>query len=151
MFKWIRSINHTSSQAIWTRICEDIAILEKSPSPPLKKEIPNYCVHFVLNRDCAWPHVWPFSGFCEGNLYSEVCSARAADFGRVSQVHYRLIFGWLQSMFSFAWVSEWILLALNYVSDYRDFALKLLVKPDSKGKRFYRQENWKRDYEEHAR
>ena len=41
MFRWIRSINRTNSRSIWTRICEDIAILEKlTQPPPLKKKIP---------------------------------------------------------------------------------------------------------------
>ena len=35
MFRWIRSINRTNSRPIWTRICEDIAIMEKNhPTPP---------------------------------------------------------------------------------------------------------------------
>ena len=31
MFRWIRSMNRTNSRPIWTRIFEDIAILEKYP------------------------------------------------------------------------------------------------------------------------
>ena len=38
MFRWIRSINRTNSRPIWTRIYEDIAILEKiAETPPIKK------------------------------------------------------------------------------------------------------------------
>ena len=41
MFRWIRSINRTNSRHIWTRICEDMAILKKyAQSPPLKKKFP---------------------------------------------------------------------------------------------------------------
>ena len=38
MFKPIRAIDRTDSEVIWTRICEDIAILEKFPDPPLKEK-----------------------------------------------------------------------------------------------------------------
>ena len=42
MFKRIRAINRTNSEVIWTRICEDIDTLSKTPAnpPPKKKKFP---------------------------------------------------------------------------------------------------------------
>ena len=42
MFKPIRAINRTDSEVIWTRICEDIDHLSKTPANPPPKKIPIY-------------------------------------------------------------------------------------------------------------
>ena len=44
MFSSIRSINRTNSRPIWTRICEDIAIMKKIPTP--LKKFPHVDQHF---------------------------------------------------------------------------------------------------------